>query len=329
MRRISGQVVYLAAVVVGSCLLAGYFLVLHDREPTAEARAGPSRLRLEEIPFDGARAYQYLEQVCDLGPRVSGSAAMESQRKLLAEHFAQHGADVQLQEFRVRHPLDGSAVAMANLVAKWHPARPQRVLVSAHYDTRPYPDRDRFRPRGVFIGANDGASGVALLMELARHMPELGGRRGVDFVLFDGEELVYRENDAYFLGSTYFARQYAANPPGQRYLWGVLLDMVGDADLQIYQERNSVAWRDTRPLVEDIWATARRLGVREFIGRPRHTIRDDHLPLRNIGRIPTCVLIDFDYPFWHTAEDKPDRCSALSLAKVGWVVHEWLKTAVQ
>ena len=105
--------------------------------------------------------------------------------------------------------------------------------------------------------------------------------------------------------------------------------MVGDADLQIYQERNSVTWPQTRPLVHSIWTTARKLGVREFIFRPEHEIRDDHLPLNNIAKIPTCDIIDFDYPHWHTRADTPERCSALSLAKVGWVVQEWLRAEVR
>ena len=107
------------------------------------------------------------------------------------------------------------------------------------------------------------------------------------------------------------------------------MDMVGDADLQIYQERNSMWWRDTRPLVADIWNKARQLGVREFVPQKRHEIRDDHLPLHNIAKIPACDIIDFDYPYWHTQADAPAQCSALSLAKVGWVMHEWLKGAVK
>ena len=92
-------------------------------------------------------------------------------------------------------------------------------------------------------------------------------------------------------------------------------------------------WKDTRPLVQQIWATAARLGVREFVPRPKYEVRDDHLPLRNVARIPTCDIIDFEFPtrphnrFWHTEADLPNRCSGESLAKVGWVVLEWLKTA--
>jgi len=231
-----------------------------------------------------------------------------------------------LQRFRARHPGDGSEVPMANLIAEWHPDRKDRILLCTHYDTLPYPMEDRRNRRGVFIGANDGGSGVALLMALGHDMPTLRTNYGVDFVFFDGEEFIFRTDDPYFLGAEHFALSYVRDPPSYRYRWGVLLDMIGDADLQIYQEYNSTWWLDTRPLVDEIWATARRLGVREFIRRTKHNVRDDHLPLHNIGKIPTCDIIDFDYPAWHTQGDTPERCSALSLAKVGWVVREWLAT---
>jgi hypothetical protein len=166
------------------------------------------------------------------------------------------------------------------------------------------------------------------MMELAHHMPQLQSKYVVDFILFDGEELVYDgDRDPYFIGSEHFAKQYRDQSPEHKYRWGVLLDMVGDADLQIFQEENSVTWRDTRPLVAQIWGLAQRLGVREFIARPKYFIRDDHLALRNIAKIPTCDIIDFDYPYWHKEGDTPDKCSGESLAKVGWVVYEWMKRA--
>jgi Zn-dependent M28 family amino/carboxypeptidase len=255
---------------------------------------------------------------------------MEAQQKLLVDHFQKLGGKVNLQQFRVRHPRDGSPVRLANVIVRWHPERKDRILLCAHYDTRPFPDRDPINPFGKFIGANDGASGVALLMELAHHMSELDGKLGVDFVLFDGEEFVFNDDtDVYFLGSEYFAREYAARRLDGRYRWGVLLDMIADADLQLFEERNSIGWRETRPLVKEIWQTADKLKVREFIPKPKHEVRDDHLALRNTGKVPTIDIIDFDFPYWHTEADTADKCSALSLAKVGWVVHEWLKKAVK
>ena len=320
LRRMRFAAVGLVAL---GCLAAVFVVFTSDR---TTARAGMSSLRLEDIPFDGARAYQYLKQICAIGRRPSGSPGMEAQQKLLVEHFTRLGAKVRLQRFRARHPGDGSEVPMANLIVQWHPESKDRVLICTHYDTLPYPLEDRRNRRGVFVGANDGASGVALLMALGHDMPALRTSYGVDFVFFDGEEFIFRTDDPYFLGAEFFATTYAKEPPPYRYRWGVLLDMIGDADLQIYQEYNSTWWLDTRPLVEEIWATARRLGVREFIRKSKHNVRDDHLPLHDIGKIPTCDVIDFDYPAWHTQGDTPERCSALSLAKVGWVVREWLAT---
>ncbi|NUQ62610.1 MAG: M28 family peptidase [Pirellulales bacterium] len=325
--RVSARAVFFGALLVTGCLLAVYLAFFRDRGLNGAAEAATSRLRLEDIPFNGARAYGYLKQICALGPRSSGSAGMEAQQKLTAEHFARLGAQVEFQRFGVKHPVDGSTVAMANLIARWNPDRKERILLCAHYDTLPLPMLDPVNPRGTFVGANDGASGVALLMELAHEIGNLSTPLGIDVVLLDGEEFVFRDRDRYFLGSEYFARKHVEDRPPYRYRWGVLLDMIGDADLQLYQEQNSMWWRDVRPLVEEIWATAARLGVREFIPRKKHAVQDDHVPLHDIAGIPICDIIDFDYPAWHTQGDTPDQCSALSLAKVGWVIREWLAAA--
>lgn len=327
------QTLFLILAVVVAVAGGAYLLVRHDN---GEAQAERTGTRVQGIPVDGQRAYQHLINLCDFGPRVSGSPGMQAQQEYLAEHFQSLGGKVSFQRFSVRHPQTGEPVPLANLIVEWHPDRAERILLCAHYDTRPFPDQDPnpARRRDPFIGANDGASGCAVLAELAEHMPTLQASYGVDFVLFDAEELVFDDDrDEYFLGSTYFAQQYARNPPRHKYRWGVLLDMVGDANLQIYQEQHSVRWRDTRPLVKSIWRTAQRLGVREFIPQKRYEIRDDHLPLRNIAKIPTCDIIDFEYgarlgtnSFWHTTADTPDKCSPASLAKVGWVVLEWLKS---
>ncbi|MBX7165996.1 MAG: M28 family peptidase [Pirellulales bacterium] len=331
MRKPTGQTLFLAAVVVVSSVVAGYLLFTQPGHSGRQA-GEKSRLTLEDIDFNGRRAYGYLEQLCALGPRPTGSEAMSRQQQLLIEHFQKLGGQITRQAFQFRHPVTGQPVIGTNLLVTWHPQSRERVLLVAHYDTRPFPDRDPQNPRGTFVGANDGASGTALLMELAHDFSQFQSRKwpgqlGVDFLLVDAEEFVFDDRQPYFLGSEFFAGQYAKNPPPYRYRWGIVLDMVADADLQIYQERNSLLWRDTRPLVEALWQTAADLGVREFVPRPKHEIRDDHLPLRNVARIPTCDVIDFDYPPWHTQDDVPARCSALSLAKVGWVVRTWLQQA--
>ena len=280
-------------------------------------------------PLDGGRAYGYLEQLCAIGPRVSGSQGMLEQQALVEKHFAELGGQLTWQRFEAKDPRGGLKVPMANLVISWHPERQERILLAAHYDTRPIPDKDpnpARRVEGIFLGANDGASGTALLMELAHLMPTFDSKIGVDFVLFDAEEYVFKEGDPYFIGSTYFAKKYVAEPPRHKYRWGVVLDMVADADLQICPDQLSAVWKDTRPLVAQIWGTADRLGVREFSLGRKYDVQDDHLPLRNIAKIPSCDIIDFNYPFWHTADDTPRRCSGASMAKVGWVVYEWLRS---
>lgn len=330
-RRFPRRTLLVAATVLLSGLVVAAWYFFGDRGRDGNAAAAGPALKLADIPFGGARAYEYLKQLCAIGPRPSGSPGMVSQQKLLSEHFKKQGGQIEFQRFRVRHPQDGSWVPMANILVRWNPESTNRILLCAHYDTLPFPMQDPENPRGRFVGANDNASGVAILMELAHDMPKLKSNYGVDFLLLDGEEFIFSERDRFFLGSEYFAGEYAKAQAkkqlGYRYRWGVLLDMVGDADLDLHEERNSVWWRDTRSLVGQIWATAARLGVREFVARPKHEVNDDHVILHDVGHIPCIDIIDFDYPPWHTQGDTPDKCSALSLAKVGWVLREWLKTA--
>lgn len=276
------------------------------------------------------RATKYLADVCRIGPRMSGSRGMAQQQDLIIKHFTQLGAQVKLQPFDVMHPQNGGPVRMTNIVVSWHPDARERVLICCHYDTRPFPDRDFFKPRGTFIGANDGGSGVALLMEMGHHMknaaPKFAETRedvGVDFVFFDGEELVFQKGDKYFHGSEFFAKQYRARPPAYRYECGVLVDMIGDKRLNLFMEKNS---RKLAPAVTaSVWNAARQIGVREFIMRQKHEVQDDHLPLNNIAKIPTCDIIDFDYKYWHTTRDVPENCSGESIAKVTRVLLQWLK----
>ena len=320
----------LTAVGLIALLLAVVLLFWPAWFGQSTGRSGQAALPVPPA-YDAQRAMGYLRRICDLGPRISGSEGMQQQQALLKDFFTQRGGQVELQTFEVRHPQSGQPVTLGNLIARWGAERPKRFLICAHYDTRPYPDRDPVNPRGVFIGANDGGSGTAALMELSHHLDTLPRDVGVDLVLFDGEELVYQDGrDDYFLGSTHFARQYAADPPSPGYQAGVLLDMVGDADLQIFYERNS--WRHARGVAQQIWGTAARLGITAFQPRLRHEIRDDHLPLNQIANIPTVDVIDFDYPrpglrvqsYWHTQQDVPANCSGHSIAAVVYVIHQWL-----
>jgi hypothetical protein len=283
-------------------------------------------------PIDGKRAFGYLEQICAIGPRTAGTAANARQRKMVKAHFEKMGAAVHEQFFRALHPLTGERLTMANLVAKWHPERLERVVIGAHYDTRPHPDEevDPNRFAMPFLGANDGASGVALLMEIAHHLNDLKTQWGVDLVLFDGEELVFGNRPVqgkYFLGSIEFARAYSEQVRSKRsqarYAAGIVLDMVGGRDLQLPQDPYSL--RKAPNLVREVWSVARNIDAKSFVAREGPEVTDDHIALNEARpRIPTIDIIDFKYPFWHKADDLPKNCSAESLEQVGRVVIAWL-----
>ena len=169
--------------------------------------------------FDAQLAFGHLKRICAIGPRVSTTNGMLKQQQYIRERFQPLKAEVTLQPFAASNPLANHAVAnpngfnrpvgqleLANMIVRFRPEATQRLLFCCHYDTRPYPDRDRRNPQGTFIGANDGASGVAVLCELGRHLASLDGPYGFDIVFFDGEEFVYvNRRDPMFLGSTHFA----------------------------------------------------------------------------------------------------------------------------
>ncbi len=188
------------------------------------------------------------------------------------------------------------------------------ALVCAHWDTRPIADMelDAERRTQPIPGANDGASGTAVVLELARVLHEQRPSRGVILVLFDGEDQG-KTSSQMFLGSRHFAKEYRGPKPE----WGVLLDMVGDEDLEIPMEGYS---RKHAPaVVERVWQAAEELGSQVFVRRRGAWIMDDHLLLQKAG-IPCIAVIDFNYPYWHTLADTPDKCSADSLQIVGEVM---------
>ena len=287
-------------------------------------------------PIDGERAYRYLKEICAIGPRPAGTAANTRQREMVAKHFKAMGATLTEQPFATADPKSGERVDMINLIGAWNPDRKERVVIGVHYDTRPFPDEDRdpAKRRMPFLGANDGASGVALLMEIAHHLATLETPWGVDLVLFDGEEIVYKEGrqtlGEFFLGSREFAKQYAdavdAKRLPYRYIAGLVLDMVGDKNLRIEQEDNSVNLAPE--LVRSVWNVAKKVKATAFINRVGPSVLDDHLALNDAG-IPSIDIIDFAYPtvgnaYWHTSDDLPENCSAASLEQVGRVVTSWL-----
>ena len=264
---------------------------------------------------DGARAFGHLQAQVDCGPRVPGSAAAACCRRYILAHLQSRADRVGLQEFRQRDPYGSDSLALVNVLAHFHPERAARVLLAAHYDSRPRADRDTGLARTHAVpGANDGASGVAVLLEVASALATWDPGIGVDLVFFDGED--YGEEDDlehYLLGSRYFVRTMGSYRPRAM----LLLDMVGDADLRIPMEENSL--RAAPELTRLVFAVAESLGVRSFTAVVGPAVYDDHLPFLQ-ARIPAVDLIDLDYPPWHTTRDLPDACSAASLEGVARVV---------
>lgn len=275
--------------------------------------------------FNGEEALRYATRICDFGPRPSGSAGMDAQREAVKEYFQSLGATVETQTFPIRQASDqGKEITGGNLIVRWPPAKERRVLLGAHYDTRPTADQEPvFRLRGQpFLGANDGASGVALLMELGKRIPNLDLKVGVDFVLFDAEEYIFdNRRDRYFLGSRHFVKRYQADA-GYRYDAVVIVDMIGDRDLTLHPDQRSATRAGA--LVKEVWGIASELGVTSFNPEPLHDLLDDHVPFQDAG-IPAIDIIDFDYPHWHRLTDTPDKLSAASFADVAKVLEAWLQ----
>ncbi len=310
------------------CVSASWILSAVPWFRPAEANAA---MQITPSSIDGQRAYEYLKQICKIGPRTAGSEANTKQRELVKNHFQRNGAEIKEQKFRAVHPVTGEQLAMVNLIGSWNPDKLRRVVIGAHYDTRPHADQedDPARQQLPFLGANDCASGVALLMEISNHLSTLNTPWGVDLVLFDGEELVFGNDPGvggeYFLGSEEFARIYAEKRDRRggkmRYVAGMVLDMVGGRNAQIKQDPTSQ--RNAPAVVQEVWKVARALKVKSFSTRTGREVRDDHISLLKVG-IPAIDLIDFDYPYWHKADDLPENCSAESLADVGRVIITWL-----
>ncbi len=277
-----------------------------------------------DIPdFSGERAYMYLLEQCDFGPRFPGSKEHGLTKEFLSKTLRVYADSVHEDSFS--QTLEGVKLDLTNIIANFRPDFTRRLLLCAHWDTRPMADRDpdpnnREKP---IIGANDGASGVAVLIEVARCLSSCPPPVGVDIVLFDGEDYGHRGDlSDYFLGSRHFARKYGKSYSPEL---GILLDMIGDSGLGIYKEENS--YRVLPSHVDMVWKRARDLGIEEFIDQVGYSVADDHIPLIEAG-IPCIDVIDFDYPYWHTIEDTPDKCSPESLEAVGRVVidviYNWL-----
>ncbi|MGH7529007.1 MAG: M28 family peptidase [Gemmatimonadales bacterium] len=278
---------------------------------SCQARAGGGRAE-----FNGQTAFGYLERQLAFGPRVPGTPPHQRMGDWLLAELRARADTVVVQEIS-HQTRDGKTLALRNFFARFHPAATERILFVAHWDTRPVADRSQNigQQRLPVPGANDGASGVAVLLGVADALRARPATVGVDLLFVDGEDYGdFDDPDRHdvLIGSRWFASH---QPPGYQPLYAVLFDMVGDKDLQIPQEGYSVS--QAPEVVRLVWEAAERLGHDDvFVDRPGQAITDDHLPLQEAG-IRAIDVIDFEYPYWHTTEDTIDKVSAASLQIVG------------
>lgn len=263
--------------------------------------------------FDGDAALAYARTQVEFGPRVPGT---EGHRRMAAwlDGLLRERADTVLVQAWEHTTADGDVLPMQNFLARFNPGAPDRVLFLAHWDTRPVADASGVDGEPVPVpGANDGASGVAVLLGMADALRARPPAIGVDLLFVDGEDYgSFSADRDVLIGSRYYARNL---PPGPRPRYAVLFDMVGSASVRLYQESHSLT--GAPDIVELVWRTARDLGYQDvFIPEPRHTVTDDHLPLLEVG-IKAIDVIDMDYPYWHTPDDTVDKLSAETLRKVG------------
>ena len=300
----------------------------------ASSSGGPSSTAASrEMPrFSADSAYQYVASQCDFGPRVPGTDAQKACAKWLQNELLRHGATVKLQEGEMT-AYNGTKLPVINIMGSFNPDAKMRVLLISHWDSRPFADNDPdpAKRKQPVMGANDGASGVGILLELARLCNEKLPQVGIDIFLTDAEDYGApddwkgtHDEKWWALGTQMWCKQAAKE--GYRAQYGILLDMVGSADATFYREYYSERYASS--FVNEIWQTAARLGYGDlFINQGGGGVTDDHVFVNRMLQIPCVDIIDTRTdtdgtfcPEWHTTYDTIDNISRETLGKVGRVL---------
>lgn len=277
----------------------------------------PTPTPIPRQTFDGALALQQVEAQMRLGPRPTGSEANLRLGDYITQTLNALGWQATVQDFTYRDTPARNILAHRPAQGKQASGKRPVVLIGAHYDTRLFADNDpdvskRSQP---VPGANDGASGVAVLLELARSLDAAVMQDDVWLAFFDAEDNGRLNGWDFIAGSRYLAQNLPVTPEVV-----VVVDMIGDANQQLYLEKNS-----DEKYQQALWRIAARLGYQAaFIAQPKWTMTDDHIPFKEAG-IPAVDIIDFDYPYWHTTQDTVDKLSPDSLERVGRVLEYWLE----
>lgn len=290
--------------------------------------------------FVADSAYMFCQQQCDFGPRIMNSEAHDRCGEWIAGKFQQYGMQVNLQKVDLKG-YDGTWLHSTNITASYRPELSPRLLLCAHWDSRPWADNDpdEKNHHKPVMAANDGASGVAVMLEVARLLAGDSLQLGVDFVCFDAEdwgtpqwvETEGSDADTWALGAQYWAMLYAATPSAPRYRYGILLDMVGGEGARFYQEQVSLYYAPD--VVRKVWAAAATVGYGSMFPKDEgRAITDDHLPLNQKAGIP-CIDIIPHYPdceassfgpTWHTVNDDMQHIDRNTLQAVGQTIIQVL-----
>ena len=303
-----------------------------NKEPASQAEPA---IKVEVPSFNADSAYKFVADQVAFGPRIPNTAAHKQTADFFVKTLKRYGAQITIQEFQTEN-YNGQKLDLKNIVASFNPDKSKRVLLAAHWDTRPFSDKDPEKPNATFQGANDGASGVGVLLEIARVIssntkPEIG----VDIILFDGEDWGEKPDEQdthtlpdglqewWCLGSQHWARN--RHKPGYSAFYGILLDMVGAKNARFHREGYSMEFAPS--IVDKVWDHAQRLGYSHvFIRKTEPGVTDDHLFVNTIARIPMINIVHFEPgvgffgDFHHSQKDNLDLISKDMLGIVGTTV---------
>ncbi len=307
--------------------LSPYPVLTDNYSPVEYLTAEVLRRTVSRKPFiDGNEMLAVIDQQLRYGPRYMGSTGHENVQEFLIAEMQEQTHEVKTQSWDYK-ATDGNTYQLTNIIGRLQPTQERRIILATHYDSKKFADKDWSKNDQPTPGANDSASGVAVLVELARILgsSHVIPNVGVDLVFFDGEEGDINQGSDYSnwrpLGSTYFSEHlneiYGNNKP----ITALVLDMVCDKDLRIYKEQSSV--QNAKSQVDSFWSIAQKVDSGVFRDEVKQSINDDHTPLNQAG-VPSFLLIDFEYPPFHTTEDTLDKCSAKSLETVARAVFDYV-----
>lgn len=316
-------------------MLLGMVACSNNKKSESSVKESTQAIATVQVPaFNADSAYQYIQAQADFGPRVPNSAAHKACGDYLAEQLEKFGAKV-YNQYADLVAYDNSILKARNIIGAYNPESRRRVLLCAHWDSRPYADQDKKKKNHKLpiLGVNDGASGVGVLLEVARQLQKQAPQIGIDIIFFDAEDYgrpyFYKgayKSDTWCLGSQYWGR--VPHVEGYNARYGILLDMVGGKNSTFYQEQFSK--RTAGSQMEKIWNAAHRLGFGHLFPKEEGTeVTDDHVYVYNLRQIPCVDIINYDPQcdtgfgdFWHTMDDNMEIIDRATLNAVGQTVLE-------